>query len=153
MNKKSGFTLIEILVVVAIIGLLTALLLVNLVGVRERGADTRKKSNLNQFRTALRLYYNDFQSYPQADGNDNLLGCGDGTSACAKAGGDDLTNGSGTIYMKGTPEYTEYSRYNNGDSFYLGVELANESDSGIAESVNLCAPSPATPGVFYICSE
>jgi general secretion pathway protein G len=105
MNKKSGFTLIEILVVVAIIGLLTALLLVNLVGIRERGADTRKKSNLNQFRTALRLYYNDYQSYPAAN-NNNVLGCGiNGISVCDQAGGDDLNNGSGTIYMKGTPEY------------------------------------------------
>ena len=155
--KKSiseGFTLIELLVVIAIIGILTTLLLVNLVGVRERGSDTRKKANLNQLKTSLRLYYNDYQGYPASDGSGNLLGCTNGVSICSKDGGSELTNASGTTtYMKSTPEYGIYSATPDGESFYIGVELQNASDPDISKSVTDCnIPSP-TDGYFYVCTD
>lgn len=148
---KNGFTLIELLVVVAIIGVLTALLLVNLVGVRERGADASKKSDLNQLKTALRLYYNDYQTYPSGSGG-VLMGCTDGSSACAQAGGSVLTNGS-TVYMTSVPEYQEYNRTNGGDGFTIGVLLNNASDPEAANSATKCGIGSPTAGVFYVCAD
>lgn len=149
--KQRGFTLIELLVVVAIIGVLTALLLVNLVGVRERGADASKKSNLNQLKTALRLYYNDFQTYPAASSG-IMMGCTDGAQACAQAGGSVLTDGS-TTYMQSVPEYTEYVLTNGGDGFTVGVELTNASDPEAASSASRCGIGSPTAGVFYVCAD
>lgn len=63
-KKLSGFTLIELLVVISIIGILAALILANMVGIRERAADTKTKNDMNQLKTALRIVYNDTQSYP-----------------------------------------------------------------------------------------
>lgn len=79
MFKKvsQGFTLIELLVVISIIGILAALMLANMVGIRERAADTKAKGNLKQLQNALRLYYNDFQMYPLDSSTDpcfQLLG-------------------------------------------------------------------------------
>ena len=63
-QKTEGFTLLELLVVIAIIGVLSSLLFINLTSVRERGRDLRRKSDLDQVKKALRLYYNDNQKYP-----------------------------------------------------------------------------------------
>lgn len=156
MNKKnilqSGFTLIELLVVVAIIGVLTAVLLVNLVGIRERAADTKKKADLNQMKSSLRLYYNDAQSYPDASGGNTLV---DACGGAACAVGAEMNNGAGTIYMKSVPEYSVYTVSGDGEGFAMGVLLTNLSDQEAIDSATKCSSLIGTPveGMFYICSD
>jgi prepilin-type N-terminal cleavage/methylation domain-containing protein len=69
-NKKtqSGFTLIEILIVVAIVGLLAAVILTALGRTRSKGRDTKRKSELVQLQKALELYYNQNNAYPCTGG-------------------------------------------------------------------------------------
>lgn len=55
-NSKKGFTLIEILVVISIIGILATLILARLGGVEKSGRDAKRKSDLNQYRMALENY-------------------------------------------------------------------------------------------------
>ena len=136
-TKPTGFTLVELLVVISIIGTLAALLLTNFVGVRGRAADAKMKNDLRQLKSALRLYYNDYQNYPLGDGT--LMGCGaDGTSACTA--GETFSAGSETtVYMKKTPaEFSYYSA--GGDEFLAVVVLDNLSDEDIEASQNLCSP-------------
>ena len=70
MNKKSisinkkGFTLIELMVVVAIIGLLSTLAVVALGSAREKARDSKRLSDVKQVQTALELYYTDNNLYP-----------------------------------------------------------------------------------------
>ena len=63
-KEKKGFTLIELLVVIAIIGLLATLSVVALNNVRERARDSRRMSDIKQIQTALELYYNANDGYP-----------------------------------------------------------------------------------------
>ena len=66
-NKKYpffGFTLIELLVVVSIIGILATLLVANYSATRQRARDAQRKADLRNIQTALRMYYNDNNSYP-----------------------------------------------------------------------------------------
>lgn len=65
-NKNSGFTIIEILVVIAIIGLLSAIVLVGLTSFRQRGRDARRVADLRQAQNALELYYAKNSVYPDA---------------------------------------------------------------------------------------
>lgn len=74
-KENNGFTLIELLVTISIIAVLTTLLMANFIGVRQRGRDGQRKSNLYQLRSALELYRTDRGSYPLA-----LTNCGTGNS-------------------------------------------------------------------------
>ncbi len=65
MKSRSGFTLIEMLVVVAIIGLLSSIILVGLGDVRKDARDTRRIADIRQLQNALEIYYSSNQSYPQ----------------------------------------------------------------------------------------
>lgn len=81
--SSSGFTLIELLVVIVIIGLLAAILLPNMLGMRARARDARLKSELSELKTALQIYYSDYQKFP-APNSGKMVACGtDGATACA----------------------------------------------------------------------
>ncbi|MGQ9456101.1 MAG: type II secretion system protein [Armatimonadota bacterium] len=57
--KRSGFTLVEILVVIAIIAILAAMLFPVFANVRERARQTKCVANLRQLTSALRQYIDD----------------------------------------------------------------------------------------------
>ncbi len=61
-----GFTLIELIIVVVIIGILSTLVMANFVGIRGRIRDGQRKSDLNQIKTALEIYHNDYGLYPSS---------------------------------------------------------------------------------------
>ena len=64
LNSKRGFTLIEILVVVAIIGILAGVVLVGLRGTGPQARDSRRAADLRQVQNGLELYYNKYSKYP-----------------------------------------------------------------------------------------
>lgn len=76
--KKSGFTLIEILVVISIIGILLSLSFSALYSSRASARDLQRKGDLERIRSALEIYRADCGSYPLADlsYNSPLLGTG-----------------------------------------------------------------------------
>ncbi len=63
MNKR-GFTLIEILISVAIIAILTAIGVVSYTSINKRSRDAKRISDLEQVRSALEMYRSDNGSYP-----------------------------------------------------------------------------------------
>lgn len=62
-NKK-GFTLVELLVVISIIGLLSSFAIVSLNDARVKARDAVRKGDMAQIRTALNIYYDDYGYYP-----------------------------------------------------------------------------------------
>ena len=61
---KKGFTLLELLVVISIIGVLAGISLFGLKGAREAARDGRRKADLETIRSALELYKADCDRYP-----------------------------------------------------------------------------------------
>lgn len=62
-RKNSGFTLIEVLVTATIIAVLTTIAVVSYSSVNKRSRDAKRKSDLEQIRTALEFYRSD-DSHP-----------------------------------------------------------------------------------------
>ena len=62
--RRQGFTLMEVLIVVAIICLLSIVVLMNLHGQIARGNDAKRKMDLNTLSKAFEDYYNDNGAFP-----------------------------------------------------------------------------------------
>jgi len=140
---KNGFTLIELLVVISVIGLLTALVMVNFNAARERVRDVNRKSDLDQIKKGLRLYYNDQNTYP-ADSSNQIVACGSGASPTACAWDAVWSRGSMT-YMKILPQDPVvdqsyyYTQEADGQDFCLYSFLENQSDADITNSNVRCS--------------
>ena len=63
---KKGFTLVELLVVMAIIGLLLAIATPRYVGTLERSRETALKQNLAVMREAISNFHTDLNRYPES---------------------------------------------------------------------------------------
>jgi len=133
--KNKGFTLIELLVVIAVIAILALLIVPNLMAVRQRARDTSAKSGVQQLKKALRIYYNDNQSYPDI----GILPTG--IPSVNTTAGISFTDGGTTTYMQDTPIYRVYDVSADGEKFVLHVTLENLSDSDISASQLKCASS------------
>jgi general secretion pathway protein G len=66
--KKKGFTLIEILVVIGIIGLLAVFLVPNLLGAQDRAKEAAVKAVMHSLQLAVEAYNMENDSYPVARG-------------------------------------------------------------------------------------
>lgn len=64
MKKGKGFTLIEILVVVTIIGLLTLTAVVTYTAFLKQSRDAKRKADLSQVSAALEMYRSNSDTYP-----------------------------------------------------------------------------------------
>jgi general secretion pathway protein G len=71
MNRRfrgqDGFTLIEIMVVILIIGLLALMVVPRLRGVADRAKRTKAQADIEELKQALDRYYLDNGSYPTTD--------------------------------------------------------------------------------------
>src|ERR1700733_14325792 len=66
LKMKHGFTLIELMIVVAIIGILAAIAIPQFANLVAKSQEGRTKANLGTLRSALSIYYGDLEGwYPQ----------------------------------------------------------------------------------------
>lgn len=71
-NNKKGFTLIEVLIVVVIVGLLANMATANFKGKTDEAREVSDKASMVNIMTALELYEMDKGKYPD-DGGENPL--------------------------------------------------------------------------------
>ena len=66
-GTQSGFTLIELMVVILIIGLLATIVVQNLKGATDKANRIEAQADISALKTALDRYYLDNGSYPSSD--------------------------------------------------------------------------------------
>lgn len=159
-TNKKGFTLIEVLIVIAIIGILSSIVLVGLGTFRGRGRDARRISDLRQVQNALELYFSKNGVYPTAIGSwDNLrtalIGAGIGVnqvpadpSAPGRSYG--YCSPDGTRYVLGAnledignPSLKDQAGSNLGG-------ICEPSAGGLAPAANCNDSDPATTSGYCI---
>lgn len=64
LGRQQGFTLLELLIVIVIIGILATIVVPGLTSGPRRARDTQRKADLRGLKNALEVYYNDNNSYP-----------------------------------------------------------------------------------------
>ena len=158
--RKKGFTLIELLVVISIIGLLAALIVVNFNAARERARDVQRKSDLDQVKKALRMYYNDNNLYPETGGGNKIKACGN--PAITTFEWESQFACGSMIYMKllpqdpacqgSTPTY-KYSQSGQGQDFCLWATLENKSDTDVANSQARCSTCSVNEDDYVVCAD
>lgn len=70
-RDSKGFTIVELLIVIVVIGILAALVLNSFRGVQERARDTERRTDINAQASQLELYYQDQGGYPLFTGQIN----------------------------------------------------------------------------------
>ena len=64
LKNQEGFTLLELLIVIVIIGILALIIVPGLASGPKRARDAQRKSDLRAVKNALETYYNDSNTYP-----------------------------------------------------------------------------------------
>lgn len=95
-SKQKGFTIVELLIVIVVIGILVALVVTTFSGIQRRARDTERQTDIKAVHSQLEAYYAQEGHYPVlADITpENLPGLDD--EALVDPGGDALEAGAGS---------------------------------------------------------
>ncbi|KKR01928.1 MAG: seg [Microgenomates group bacterium GW2011_GWC1_39_12] len=166
---KKGFSLIELIVVIAITAVLLAVALPNLLSARERARDAKRKQEAQEMKSALRLYYTDHQAYPPGGSGgmgklNYISGCGtDAVSLCPCVSGTTTVDfAAGTacenIYMKRFPSEfgSNTINYHQGvtgsDDFCIDALLENAGDPDTYDNLTAKGKTPCVSACGSYCS-
>lgn len=105
--RRMGFTIIELLVVVAIIGVLATIVVISVTGAQEKSRDAKRIGDLKQIDHAIDLFYTDKNHLPGALSNFTIYAINEnnyaGGDSCYTSDGTAIdSNGDPVSYTSGT---------------------------------------------------
>lgn len=143
-QKDRAFSLLELLIVIAIITIIATLLLPNLIAARQRARDTERKSDLNQLQKAFTLYQQDQTppAFPTQFASDPTQGLG-GAGLCGSPF--PTTAPKSSVYMNAIP-CDPLSTAANPTPYYLNVD-----STGLNYKLETCLENYADPQGVTTC--
>lgn len=155
--KKSGFTLIELIIVMAILAVLASIGVSAFTTTQKKSRDSGRKANLKAIATALEYYYNDKGKYPPDDGSGGMKGCGSDANPFVCPSNTAFQDANDTIYMQIYPtdpvpkqRYYYHSPATNQYEIYAHIE--NPEDPAIISTSYSCATSGSAPCNYAVSS-
>lgn len=135
--KNKGFTLVELLVVIAVFAMLISLVIVSTGQSKEKARDARRESDVKQIQVALGLYNSGLGRFPACASEVVIDGSADCMSSALRGEGsvsgavvvDPLGGSSGTCGNASSFVYC-YQSLNNGESYRLRYNLEGNSIFG-----------------------
>lgn len=141
-KKDSGFTLMELLIVIFIIGLLAVLVLVNIVNVRSKSRDARRVADMQSMQNGLAMYETNNQAYPDSSGDRTQIdGSADIMSAALLSDG--VMRGVPIDPLDATIEGVTYHYFYtsaDGSDYLLEYYLETNSVLGKSQGLNIASP-------------
>ena len=133
LKYQEGFTLIELMVVILIIGLLATIVVQNLRSATDKAKRVKAQADISQLKSALDRYYLDVGSYPNSDQGLNAL------VATPTAGGDPPHDWSGPYIEKIPPDPwgNRYFYQSDGDSYVLKSFGADGVEGGTGKNADI----------------
>lgn len=143
-KMSKGFTLIELMIVMVILGVLAAVGTTSFISSQKKSRDSTRKSSLKNIVTALELYYNDKGKYPGDDGVGGMQGCGDDIAPTVCQPNTAFSDANGTIYMERLPtdplsQRKYFYRSDADNQFQIYASLENDQDPTIITTTYSCA--------------
>ena len=126
---QDGFTLIEIMVVILILGLLATLVVTNVRGAIDRAKQSKAKSDLAEFKGALELYRGEHGSYPTTEQGLQAL------VSPPSANGDNSTGGNYIETLPQDPWGNPYFYQSDGSTYTLR-SLGPSGQQGAGDAVD-----------------
>lgn len=129
MTYRRAFTVLEILIVLAVFGLLATLAVISLNGARASMRDAQRLSDVSVLRAAMSQYWLDKATFPESGGVD--LGQGD-AQVFGSAGFAASADASQTLYLQRVPtgprsgEFYHYQGGANGYSIRFKTETKTD---------------------------
>jgi prepilin-type N-terminal cleavage/methylation domain-containing protein len=108
--KQQGFTIIELLIVIAIIGILALLVITNFQGAQAKARDAVRKADVNSMYQKLEEFYGDFGYYP-AQIPSNAIMPGLDTNASVDGDGATIVMTTPVTGALTAPTYTDAVEY------------------------------------------
>jgi len=136
-NGQSGFTLLELLIVIVIIGILALLIIPNITSAPKKARDTQRKTDLKGIQKALEEYFVSNNVYPSAaTWTTDLTG---GNPPILKTIPTDPKNANEYVYV--------YTPANTNSTYTLTACLENGNDTGTGTT---SAVAPCTTRTFLL---
>jgi general secretion pathway protein G len=134
-RSQGGFTLIELMVVILIIGLLATIVVQSLRGATDKAKRVKAEADISEIKTALDRYYLDVGSYPTGDQGLQALVSAPNTGNVSQGGGD--YQGPYLEKLPPDPWGNQYVYQSDGNSYVLKSYGADGVEGGTGKNADI----------------
>jgi len=128
-NKNTGFTIVELLIVVVVIAILAAITMVAYTNIQQRAITSSLQSDLSQAVKTLKLYQVDYGSYPTSIDPTTYCPTPADTAYCLEASSNNVFVNY-TVNNSVSPQtFSLNSRHTGGTQYYASESVVADSSS------------------------